>query len=172
MTLTISRDCGSNVNSSSSCASATASGHCTTCRPRLNAFRRKMSPMFWPQMIDQLAADFFGDALQPGRTHLARRTDREPIPGDDERLAAVHAAAKVRHQVAERAALPALVEGLETLRDAVGGRRDLIGVDGVELLGAGRRLGIPEDQRAAANHRPRTGVGGRHGGAVFRQPIC
>ena len=60
----------------------------------------------------------------------------------------MHARAEVRHQVAERAGLPALVERLEALGHAVGGRRDLIGVDRVELLRARRRLRIPEDQRA------------------------
>ncbi len=39
---------GSKVNASPSRASATASGLCTTCSPRLKLFRRKMSPMLWP----------------------------------------------------------------------------------------------------------------------------
>jgi hypothetical protein len=79
-----------------------------------------------------LEADFLGDALQPGRAHLARRPDREPVAGDHERLAG-GARAEVGHQVAERARLPALVERLEALGHAVGRRRDLVGVDRVEL---------------------------------------
>ena len=46
----------------------------------------------------------------------------------------MHARAEVGHQVAERSGLPALVERLEALGDAVGRRRDLVGVDRVELL--------------------------------------
>ena len=121
-------------NSSPSRASATASGLCTTCSPRLSALRRKMSPMLLPQTITISQADFFGDRLEAGRAHLARRADGEPVAGDEEGLAAVDARAEVGHQVAERSRLPALVERLEALRHAVGGRRDLIGVDGVELL--------------------------------------
>ncbi len=147
---------GSNVNSSPSCASATASGLCTTCSPRLKALRRKMSPMLWPQTIDHLEPDFLGDALEARRAHLARRSDREAIAGDDERLAAVHARAEVGHQVAERARLPALVERLEALGHAVGRGRDLVGVDGVELAGelrARQALRIPEDERPARDQR-------------------
>ena len=81
-----------------------------------------------------LEADFFGDGLQPGRRHLARAADRESIAGNHERLAAMHAGAKIRHQIAERSRLPSLVERVEALRHAVGGRRNLIGVDRVELL--------------------------------------
>ena len=101
-----------------------------------------------------LQAGFFGDALEPGRAHLARRADGEAIAGDDEGLAAVHARAEVRHQVAERSRLPALVERLEALGHAVGGRRDLIGVDGVELLRelcAREAHRIPEDERASGD---------------------
>ena len=90
-------------------------------------------------------------AFRPAGTHLARRADGEPVAGDHERLAAVHARAEIGHQVAERARLPPLVEGLEALRDAVGGRRDLIGVDGVELLLFAEDLQVPEDERAAAD---------------------
>ena len=61
----------------------------------------------------------------------------EPIakrsPAIDESLAAVDPLAEVGHQIAERSRLPALVERLEALRDAVGRRGDLVGVDGVEL---------------------------------------
>ena len=110
---------------------------------------------------DHLQAGFLGDAFQPGRAHLARRSDREAIAGDDEVLAAVHARAEVGHQIAERSGLPALVEGLQALGDAVGRRRDLIGVDGVELLcelRPGKALGVPEDERAAGNQRRRRRV--------------
>jgi len=48
-----------------------------------------------------------------------------------------------------RTRLPALVERLEAFRDAVGGRRNLIGVDRVELLLLAENLEIPEDQRFA-----------------------
>ena len=63
--------------------------------------------------------------------------------------------AEVRHQVAERARLPALVEGLEALGDAVGGGRDLVGVDGIQLPAGSVR--VPEDQG-------RTGHDGTGGG--------
>ena len=146
---------GSNVNSSPSLASATASGHCTTCRPEVERVATEDVAHVVAADDDHLEPDFFGDALQSGRTHLARRADREPVAGDDERLAAMHARAEVRHEIAERARLPALVERVEALRHAIGGRRDLIGVDRVELLRAGRRLRIPENQRATAHQRPR-----------------
>ena len=128
---------GSNVNSSPSCASATASGLCTTCRPRLKALRRKMSPMLWPQTTTISRPTSSATPFEAGRAHLARRADGEAVAGDHERLAAMDARAEVRHQVAERARLPPLVERLEALRHAVGGRRDLIGVDRVELLRRG-----------------------------------
>jgi hypothetical protein len=54
------------------------------------------------------------------------------------------ALAEVGHEVAERAGLPALVKPVEALGDAIIGRRDLVGVDGVQLLA--RDLGIPEDE--------------------------
>jgi len=60
--------------------------------------------------------------------------------------------AEVGHQVAERAGLPALVESVETLGHAVGRRRNLIGVDRVELFLLAEDFQIPEDQRPAANH--------------------
>ncbi len=71
---------------------------------------------------DHLEAGFLGDALEPGGAHLARRSDRKPVAGDEERLTAVHARAKIRHEIAERAGLPALVQRVEALGDAVGGR--------------------------------------------------
>ena len=98
---------------------------------------------------DHLEADFFGDGLEAGRRHLARRADGKPIAGNDERLAGVHALAEVGHQIAERAGLPAFVERVEALRHAIGGGRDLIGVDRVELLS-----GVRGSQKISA--RPRT----------------
>ena len=53
-----------------------------------------MSPMLLPQTMTISQADFFGDALQPGRAHFARRSDRKPIAGDEERLAACTRARK------------------------------------------------------------------------------
>ena len=101
----------------------------------------------------QLEPDFFGHGLEAGWTHLPRRANGEPVAGDDERLAGVHAAAEIRHEIAERADLPPLVERVEALGHAVGRRRDLVGVDRVELARARRRLRIPENERAAANQR-------------------
>ena len=151
-------------NSSPSRASATASGHCTTCSPRLNALRRKMSPMLLPQMMTISQPGFLGDALETRGAHLARRTDCETIAGDHEGLTRVHARAEVRHQISERTGLPALVERLEALRHAVGGRRDLIGVDRVELLRAGRAPSDPRRStraRAGADPGPAAGSGRR-----------
>src|SRR5438309_2526174 len=62
----------------------------------------------------------------------------------------MNALPEVRHQVTERAQLPALIEPVEALRDAVIRGRDLVGVDGIQLLA--RNLRIPEDQRAPSNH--------------------
>jgi hypothetical protein len=80
----------------------------------------------------------------------------------DERWAAVAgpetaaaARAEIGHQVAERSALPPLVEGLEALGDAVGGGRNLIGVDRVELLLLPGHLEVPENERRAADDRAR-----------------
>ncbi len=120
---------------------------------------------------DHLEAGFLGHALQAGRTHLARRADREPVTGNDERLAAMHARAKVGHQVAEGPGFPAFVEGLETLGDAVGGRRDLVGIDRVALpreAGAGKGHRVPEDERLAANEGSLAGNLARGG---FRQGV-
>src|SRR6266540_2293871 len=97
---------------------------------------------------DQLAAGVLADALEPGGAHLARRPDREAVAGDDEVLAAVHALAEVRHQEAERACPPAVIQSLEALRHAVVRGRDLVGVDRVQLLP--RHLWVPEDQRLPA----------------------
>ncbi len=108
-----------------------------------------------------LEADLVGDRLEAGRAHLARRADGEPVAGDEEGLAAVNARAEIGHQVAERSRLPALVERIEALRDAVGGRRDLIGIDRVELLLLPEDLQIPEDERLAADDAGVRGVLGR-----------
>src|SRR6185503_14675234 len=100
-----------------------------------------------------LETGFFGDGLQASRTHFAGRPYREPVAGDDERLAAMHAGAEVGHQIPEGASFPAFVEGFERLRHAVGGRGDLVGVDSVPfptVLSTGKR-GIPENQRLAAD---------------------
>src|SRR5881275_2445472 len=72
--------------------------------------------------------------LMPDFRQRVHRGETFLIAGDQERLAAVDALAEVGHQVAEGAGLPPLVERLEALGDAVGGRRDLIGIDRVELL--------------------------------------
>ena len=117
---------------------------------------------------DELEARLPGHALQAGGAHLARGSDREAVAGDEERLTPVHALAEVRHEVAERPGLPPLVQRLEALGHAVGGRRDLIRVDGVELLLLSRHLQVPEDQRPAAHEsrrsRRRRDVPGRRAG--------
>ena len=55
----------SNVNSSPSFASATASGLCTTWSPRLNAFLRNMSPMFAPHTTTSSSPASSATALRP-----------------------------------------------------------------------------------------------------------
>ena len=86
---------------------------------------------------NELQPGFLRHALQSGRAHLTRRADGEAVAGDDERLAAVHPLAEVRHQIAEGACLPSLVQCLQALGDTVGRWRDLIGVDRIELLRPG-----------------------------------
>ena len=108
---------------------------------------------------DQLEPRLFGDTFQPRRAHLAGGSDGEAIAGDEERLAAVHARPEVGHEVPERPRLPSLVERVETLRDAVGGGRDLIRVDRVELLRRGA-LAVPEDERFAADEMSRAAASG------------
>src|SRR5215471_3735204 len=71
------------------------------------------------------------------------------------------ALAEVGHEVAKRAGLPPLVERLETFGNAIGGRRDLVRVDRVELFA--RVLRVPENERLAADQRVRA-AGGRVGG--------
>src|SRR5688572_27746211 len=56
--------------------------------------------------------------------------------------------AEVGHQISERAGLPTFVKGFERLGDAVGGGRDLVGVDSVPfpaVFGTGKGR-IPENQ--------------------------
>src|SRR5262249_16636149 len=95
--------------------------------------------------------DLVGNRLQSGGAHLAGRTDRETIAGDDERLPAMDARPEVRHQIAERAGLPALVERFQAFGDAGGRRRDLIGVDRSELLLLPEDLQVPENERLSAD---------------------
>src|SRR5207253_4886478 len=102
--------------------------------------------------------------LGPGRAHLPRRPGAEALAGDHERFPAMHPLTRIRHQVTKGARFPARVEMVEALRNAVIGRGDLVGVDGVELLP--RDLRVPEDERATSNQvtavrRPVDGLGGR-----------
>src|SRR5206468_4491250 len=92
---------------------------------------------------------FLRDPLEPGGGHLARGADREAIARDQERLARFHTRAKLRHEVAEGAGLPALVQCREAFGDAVRRRRDLVGIDRVKLLPGA--FGIPEDEGASAD---------------------
>src|SRR5438270_5965257 len=57
----------------------------------------------------------------------------------------MHPLPEIRHQVAKGSHLPALVQSIEALRDTIVGGRDLVGVDGIQLLS--RDFWIPEDQR-------------------------
>ena len=111
--------------------------------------------MLWPQMMTISAADFFGDALQSGRAHLARGPNREPVTRNQEGLAAMDPA-RSPASVPERPRFPALIERLQTLGDTIGRRRDLIGVDGVELPRVGGAFGSQK-----INARPRTSARGR-----------
>ena len=80
---------------------------------------------------------------------------------------------EVGHQVAERAGLPPFVQRLERLGDAVGGRRDLIGVDGVQFLSFPRHFQVPEDQRPAADDAVTAdGVSGRRGRSLKGLEAC
>ena len=93
-----------------------------------------------------------GDPQQPGRAHFPRGADSEPLAGDHEVLPGLHAGREIRHQVAEGPGLPARVERVETLGNAVGGRGDLVGVDRVALVA--RTLRVPENERLSS-HRSR-----------------
>jgi hypothetical protein len=106
---------------------------------------------------DELVTRFVADALEARRAHLARRADRETIARDDEVLAPRDALAEVRHEEAERPRLPPRVERLERFGDAVVRRRDLVGVDRVELLPGDLR--VPEDQRLPADEPRRACLG-------------
>src|SRR5689334_2656426 len=99
-----------------------------------------MSPMPAPQTIT-----ISWPASSPTPFNPAGLISRdEPIAGDDEILAAPRPLHEVRHEEAEGPGLPTLVERLEALGDAVGRWRDLVRVDGVQLLTG--NLGVPEDQ--------------------------
>ena len=100
-----------------------------------------------PADDDHRQPDLFRHGLEAGRAHLSGGADREAVARDEEGLARVHALAEVGHEVAKGPFLPLLVERVETLGDAVLGRRDLVGIDRVELLS--RPLGVPEDQGAS-----------------------
>ena len=100
---------------------------------------------------DHLETHFFGHALEPGRAHLARRSDREPIAGNQKVLSPMDPRAEIGHEVAKRSGFPAQIERLEAFRDAVRGWCDLIGVDRIELLLLARDLQVPEDERLAVN---------------------
>ena len=67
----------------------------------------------------------------------------------------MHALPEVRHQIAECARFPALIERIEAFRNTVGGWRNLIGIDGVQLFLFAGNLQIPEDERLAADGRYR-----------------
>ena len=77
---------------------------------------------------------FFGDAFEAGGAHLPGGADGKAIARDEKGFPAVHARPEVGHQVAERPGLPPLIQRLEALGNAVGGGRNLVGVNGVELL--------------------------------------
>jgi hypothetical protein len=109
---------------------------------------------------DHFQARFFGHAFESRRAHLARRSTREAIAGNQKRLSAVHSFAKIWHEVPEGSGLPALVQRLEAFGNAIRSRRDLIGVDGVELLFLAWDLQIPEDERFAANQSAGRSPGG------------
>jgi hypothetical protein len=46
---------------------------------------------------DHFEAGFVSNPLQPSWAHFARRTDGESVPGNHERLAAMHPLTKIRH---------------------------------------------------------------------------
>src|SRR2546428_11933431 len=107
-------------------------------------------------IADTVAADdhdlqpsLIPNRFEPGRRRLARRADAKAFARDHERFPTVHSLPEIGHQVTEGARLPACVEMVEALGDAVVRRRDLVGIDGVELLP--RNLRVPEDERAASN---------------------
>ena len=91
----------------------------------------------------KLQADFLGDRLQPGRAHLPRGADAEPISGDDEVLSPMDALTEIRHQVAKGADLPPFIEAIKTFGDAVVRGECLVGIDRVQLFPGCLR--VPED---------------------------
>ena len=73
------------------------------------------------------------------------------------------ARAEIRHQVAKRSRFPSLIERFEALRHTVGGRRDLVGIDGVEFPGELRSrqaLRIPEDEGSTRDQPSRAAARG------------
>src|SRR5262249_39090383 len=63
----------------------------------------------------------------------------------------MNARAEIWHQVAKRSGLPTLVERIVAFGNTIGGRRDLIRIDRVELLLLAWDFEIPENQSLAAN---------------------
>ena len=106
---------------------------------------------------DQLEACLLRDGLETCGAHLARGADGEALPCDEERLAGVDPPSELGHQEAEGALLPILVERLEALRHAVPGRRDLVGIDRVELSPG--LLRVPEDEGLSADEPPGAAAG-------------
>ena len=76
VSLVIRRVKGSKVRTSPSCASSEAARLCTTCRPRLSALRRKMSPTPSPQTMTSWRPTSSATAFSPAG--LISRD--EPIP--------------------------------------------------------------------------------------------
>src|SRR5207302_1038701 len=141
------------------------------CGAALDDMQAQVERVAAEDVTDTVAADdhdlepgLLRDGLEPGRAHLPRRPDTEALAGDHERLPSMHPLTKIRHQVTKGARFPARVEMVEALRNAVIGRGDLVGVDGVELLP--RDLRVPADDRATSHQvtavrRPVDGLGGR-----------
>ena len=82
---------------------------------------------------DHLETGFLRNPLEPGGAHLTRGANCEPVAGHHEGLPAVHPFAEVGHQIAERSGLPAVVERFQAFGNAIGRRRNLVGIDGVEF---------------------------------------
>ena len=118
---------------------------------------------------DELEALLLRNAFQARGTHLPGGADGEALARDEEGFAAMDALPEIRHEVAEGARLPALVEGIEAFRDTIGGGSDLVGVDRVALP-AGPR-GIPDDERLPADDMRRAARGRGIGGTGPRQ-VC
>src|SRR6185295_11584043 len=84
---------------------------------------------------DHFQPGLFRDALEPGGTHLPRRSDCKAIAGNDEVFAAMDAVPEIWHQVSKGTGLPLLVERIQAFRHTISRRRNLIGIDGVPLPG-------------------------------------